>query len=243
MRNEATFSKLFNQVVDFGKKHQINLDQSTRSRRKTSIPTRFKDSIIIMTTGGQRDRGNEQSFISNESRFRDELFYPLIDSILIELNDRFGSENILLLSSIEGAHPSNEHFLDVEHLKPLVSHLSINNIQLANELSVVKHFLGDKMESIKTIKDALTILAPLKDAFPTTTSLLRGALCFPVSSTTCERNFSRMKIIKTYCRSTMGDERLSDLTILAFERNFSIDLQETADIFSANHKNSRISLR
>ena len=96
---------------------------------------------------------------------------------------------------------------------------------------------------MNTIKDLLTELAPVNDAFPATTSLLRGALCLPVSSTTCERSFSRMKLIKTYSQNSTGDERLSDLTVLAVERTFNIDLEETVDIFSTNHQNSRILLR
>ena len=98
MRSETTFRCLINDVADFGKKYDINLDQPTRFRRRASIPTRFKDSVIITTTIGQRDRGDQQSFKSNEDKFRQELFYSLIDSILVELTDRFGDENILLAS-------------------------------------------------------------------------------------------------------------------------------------------------
>ena len=92
-------------------------------------------------------------------------------------------------------------------------------------------------------KDLLSLLKPVNEAFPVTISLLRGALCLPVSSTTCERSFSRMKLIKTYCRNSMGDERLSRLTILAVERDFSINLEETVNAFSTNHMNTRILLR
>ncbi|CAF3478552.1 unnamed protein product [Rotaria socialis] len=243
MRNETTFKCLINDVADFGKKHNINLDQPTRLRRRASIPTRFKDSVIFTTTIGQRDRGDQQSFKSNEDKFRQELFYSLIDSILLELNDRFGDENILLLASVSAVHPKNQKFLDTEELKPLASHLTIDINQLDNELNVVKHFIREKRTTMNTTKDLLTELAPVNDAFPATTSLLRGALCLPVSSTTCERSFSRMKLIKTYCRNSTGDERLSDLTVLAVERTFNIDLEETVDIFSTNHQNSRILLR
>ncbi|CAM4938755.1 unnamed protein product [Rotaria socialis] len=243
MRNETTFKCLINDVADFGKKHNINLDQPTRLRRRASIPTRFKDSVIFTTTIGQRDRGDQQSFKSNEDKFRQELFYSLIDSILLELNDRFGDENILLLASVSAVHPKNQKFLDTEELKPLASHLTIDINQLDNELNVVKHFIREKRTTMNTIKDLLTELAPVNDAFPATTSLLRGALCLPVSSTTCERSFSRMKLIKTYCRNSTGDERLSDLTVLGVERTFNIDLEETVDIFSTNHQNSRILLR
>ncbi|CAF3781934.1 unnamed protein product, partial [Rotaria socialis] len=147
-----------------------------------------------------------------------ELLYSLIDSILLELNDRFGDENILLLASVSAVHPNNQKFLDIEELKPLASHLTIDINQLDNELNVVKHFIREKRTTMNTIKDLLTELAPVNEAFPATTSLLRGALCLPVSSTTCERSFSRMKLIKAYCRNSTGGERLSDLTVLAVER-------------------------
>ena len=114
--------------------------------------------------------------------------------------------------------------------------------QLENELSVVKHFIRDKNASMKTIQNVLTEMKPVNKAFPATISLLRDDLCLPVSSTTCERSFSRMKPIKTYCRNSTGDERLSDLTVLAVERDFDIDLEETVDIFSKTHKHGGILL-
>ena len=39
------------------------------------------------------------------------------------------------------------------------------------------------------------------------------------------------------------DRRLSDLTVLAVERDFDIDYERVIDTFSLNHKNSRILLR
>ncbi|CAF1442011.1 unnamed protein product [Rotaria magnacalcarata] len=200
------------------------------------------NSVIFTTTIGQKDWGNQKSFHSNENKFRDELFYSLIDSILIELNNRFSDDNILLFSSVSAVHPSNQQFLEIEFLKPLASHLLVDFKLLENELNIVKHFIREKIASMKTIQDLLTELKPVNEAFPATISLLRGALCLPVSSTTCERSFSRMKLIKTYCRNSMGDECLSDLTLLAVERDFDIDLEETADIFSKSHKNGRILL-
>nr|CAH7712965.1 unnamed protein product [Callosobruchus chinensis] len=39
----------------------------------------------------------------------------------------------------------------------------------------------------------------------------------PVTVASCERSFSKLKLIKTYLRSTMGQERLSGLAILSVE--------------------------
>jgi len=58
----------------------------------------------------------------------------------------------------------------------------------------------------------------LQQAFPTILSLLIGEMTIPVSSTTTERTFSKMKRIKTVARNSMSDNRLSDLSLLKGDR-------------------------
>jgi hypothetical protein len=86
-------------------------------------------------------------------------------------------------------------------------------------------------------------LRPYKEAFSTVMSMITGALTIPVSSTTCERSFSKMKLIKRSTRNTMNDSRLSDVCLLTVERDFEIDFKKVIDVFSLNHGNSRILLR
>ena len=74
-------------------------------------------------------------------------------------------------------------------------------------------------------------------------SLIIAALTIPISSTTCERTFSKMKLIKTTTRNTMSDDRLSDLCVLAVERDFVIDFEKLIDDFADLRKNSRILLK
>ena len=52
-----------------------------------------------------------------------------------------------------------------------------------------------------------------------------------------------MKLIKTRIRTTLADERLSDLCVLSIERDFQMDYEQVIDQFSINHNNSRIMLR
>ena len=42
-------------------------------------------------------------------------------------------------------------------------------------------------------------------------------LTLPVTVATAERSFSKLKLIKNYLRNTMGQERLSGLSLLAIE--------------------------
>ena len=52
-----------------------------------------------------------------------------------------------------------------------------------------------------------------------------------------------MKLIKTTTRNTMSDDRLSDLCVLAVERDFVIDFEKLIDDFADLRKNSRILLK
>ena len=47
-------------------------------------------------------------------------------------------------------------------------------------------------------------------------------LTLPVTVATAERSFSKLKLIKNYLRSTMGQERLSGLAMLSIENDQEI---------------------
>jgi hAT family C-terminal dimerisation region len=50
---------------------------------------------------------------------------------------------------------------------------------------------------------------------------LRIFLTIPVTEASCERSFSKLKIIKNYLRSSIGQERLSGLAIISIENNIT----------------------
>ena len=56
-----------------------------------------------------------------------------------------------------------------------------------------------------------------KDVFPNLQTALQILLTMPVSVASYERSFSKLKIIKSYLRSTMAQERLGNLAILSNE--------------------------
>ena len=56
-----------------------------------------------------------------------------------------------------------------------------------------------------------------------------------VSVAACERSFSKLKLIKTYLRSTMSYSRFSNLAILYIEHELaeSIDFEAVIDEFAS----------
>ncbi len=146
-----------------------------------------------------------------------------------------------MLNGISALCPDSGNFLQSEVLKHFAVQMTANLSSLFNEIQVLKSMLKDT--KVKSIVDLYVELLPLKQAFPKTIFLITAAMTIPVSSITCERTFSKMKLIKTTTRNTMSDTRLSDLCVLAVGRDFNINFEQLIDNFADSHKNSRILLK
>jgi len=210
-RNETSFKIIYCDILDFAKKYGIDMNRKSKHRRPNVIPTRFKDAFITSTMGHRQEIINEVDYLNN-------IYYPLIDAILVEMRDRFSPSNIALLSSVSSISPQSKHFLNYDLLLPLASHINCDQNHLFNEIQVMKPMLESK--KLSSITELYHEIMPLQQAFPNIISMIKAALTIPVSSSTCERVFSKMKLIKTRIRTTMADERLSDLCILSIERDF-----------------------
>ena len=64
------------------------------------------------------------------------------------------------------------------------------------------------------------------DSFPNIYNLLVIGCTLPVTSAEAERSFSLLRRIKTYSRSTMTEERMSDLAVIAMNYNIRIPVDD-----------------
>lgn len=70
--------------------------------------------------------------------------------------------------------------------------------------------------------------------FPNLRVAIQIMLTIAVSIASCERSFSKLKLILSYLRATMGQDRLSDLALLSVEReqtektNFDVIIEQFA---------------
>ena len=74
------------------------------------------------------------------------------------------------------------------------------------------------------------------ETFPNVNVALRIYLCMMVSNCSGERSFSKLKRIKNGLRSTMVQERLSNLSLMSIEHEIlnAVDFEELIEAFAAN---------
>lgn len=92
----------------------------------------------------------------------------------------------------------------------------------------------DKPERLIAVLNATIV-----DLYPSIHRILTILLTMPVSSATSERSFSAMRRIKSYLRSTMGDERLSNLSLMHVHRQIPVEIDKVLSEF-INRKNRRL---
>ena len=133
------------------------------------------------------------------------------------------------------------NFLVPNLLLPLVEIFGLDKEMVELEAKLAKRTLENK--DIRNMHGVYLNLLSLRDAFPELLRLLRISMTIAISTASCERSFSSLKRIKSYLRSTMGEQRLTDLAIISIERELSssISLDEAVDIFSQTDRRIALS--
>lgn len=84
------------------------------------------------------------------------------------------------------------------------------------------NFHGENEGAIHTLYN-VCCKTGLNDVFPALYIALSIALTLPISSASPEREFSKLKLIKTRLRSTMCEDRLEGLMIMSCEKDVPVD--------------------
>ena len=106
---------------------------------------------------------------------------------------------------------------------------------------ILERKLKTGMQTPSNTVELVQFIEPYKDVFSELFRVFKIAVAFPVSSASCER-FSTLKWVKTCLRSTISDERLSNLSVLSIESKRAKALNMEHFRFAKQHKNRRILL-
>ena len=97
----------------------------------------------------------------------------------------------------------------------------IDSLDLFSELKVLKEVLQINENSSINVLNYIKRL----ESFPNACIAFKILLTIPIIVASAERSFSKLKLIKSYLRSTMLQERLSGLVILSIEKEMLVELE------------------
>ncbi|XP_076289839.1 uncharacterized protein LOC143213670 [Lasioglossum baleicum] len=204
--------------------------QDTRKRKKKMM-------------AGEKAK-DESQHINAQTQFKVELI-QVIDSMITQINTRFVALNEV---ADDFAFLSGQAILDtdVTLLTKMAADLAL---KYPNDLDPYEFSL--EIESFKF--QATTLMNDLKDkgmnhfqvlekiyelslenVYPNIITALRIFLCMPVTTATCERSFSKLKLIKSYLRSSLAQEHLANMSILSIEKEIAtrLNYDEIINLFA-----------
>jgi hypothetical protein len=205
----------FLQALESAKEIALEMDIGTTFTKKRKI-----------TRKRHHDENPEDTNIatmSPEELFRIEYFNTLIDQAIVSLETRFEQykeyqKNFGFLFTSETLRSLDNQSLksSCDNLEAVLKKDEKSDID-AKELYMELKFLQDFIPEERM--GPVEILRFLKEhgCFPNATIAYRVLLTIPVTVASAERSFSKLKLLKTYLRSTMTQERLNDLAIIALE--------------------------
>ena len=98
----------------------------------------------------------------------------------------------------------------------------LSALELCQEIKDLQFLV--KNRNIETTPQLFTFILKYGEGFANLRVALRLLLTVGISVATCERSFSKLKLIKTYLRNSMGQERLSNLAVLSIESSTLMEM-------------------
>jgi hypothetical protein len=195
---------------------ELEIPSEERSRRRRLMPGEFASACPL----------------TMEQRLRMEL-YQVVDALSVEIGDRYGQMD--QLSGIFGfLQPSTllnvakDDIIKVKATEVSALYDEVSSSEIFAEVQDLRLAAKSRKEAVERFNFAeffsWILEYELVEIFPNIVLLLRIFFTVSVSVASCERSFSKLKLIKTYLRSTMSDMRLSGLALLSIEKELAAKL-------------------
>lgn len=230
--DDSYFTVVYQRALTIATEHNIEEDVPRQQKRKRTDSVLLKDSYVCSTIDRRAVSDQNDDASDFQKYFRINVFNVVYDRFITELSSRL-LVNSALFAAIAACNPKSPSFLNAERLFVLGEKFGINCSTLTAEIVVAEGYLKEKSQ-MNTLTDVLKELKKLEDGFICLCRLFTLAATIPITNASCERSFSVLKMVKTYTRSTMSEERLSHLMFLSIDRKH-VDLDAVVDEFASMH--------
>ncbi|XP_065654528.1 zinc finger MYM-type protein 1-like [Hydra vulgaris] len=229
-KNEMEFKKILVDAVEIAVSLEIPAlfePEPTRIRRKNKQFTY---------------EGDDEPIQDPKENFKKNFYFAILDTAIQSVEERF--THIQKISSLFGFLYDVHSLQDVTSKEVMEHCLNLEKaLQHGDSKDIDAADLGSELKSISRRVERCTLPLDLlnfilknnlADCVPNTVIALRILLTLPVSVASGERSFSKLKLIKTFLRTSMQQERLAGLATLSIEHEIArnINLMELVSTFA-----------
>uniref|UniRef100_A0A8D8RCD6 Zinc finger MYM-type protein 1 n=2 Tax=Cacopsylla melanoneura TaxID=428564 RepID=A0A8D8RCD6_9HEMI len=255
-------------TVDIAVKNVRSLIETLKKMRSFQFECIFEETVTIAnkiewpeTFIEDTKRGLKRKRMADESDdieervnakdlFRRDTYNVKLDKVIQDITVRFESleELTKLFSVLWLSHTYKDSLIEKNTELLIRSFPNDLDIEIVDELKNMKmvysaNFGGESGETIQPLELLNKLLEmKLNTHFPNIVLPLRIFLTIPATSAGAERAFSHLKQVKNVLRSTMCQNRLSSLGVLAVEHKLArkANLQKIIEDFASNKARRKI---
>lgn len=218
-RSDTEFNATWNKAIEITR---INNISSSKLPRKRTIPLKLG--------GGQVKSSN---IISVQDMYKINIYNIALDIIIKEIQDRFKENDLNILQAMKDVISSEKP--KKNSIKLVCETYKIDFDEVTTELAIINRMFKTKYNEFNiNNKIAYLLCGDIQIGFINYTKIIKIFLTIPTNTATCERTFSCLKRLKSYLRTIMGQERLSNLASLQIQRSVPIDFDKIIDEFVSN---------
>ncbi|PWA35689.1 TTF-type zinc finger protein with HAT dimerization domain-containing protein [Artemisia annua] len=226
------------------------IDEAKIVATKMGVDPVFPQRRIIRKKKQFDDTSTEPEVLfSPEEDFKVNYFLYIVDQALASIEGRFEQYQqheklfgFLFPKRLRQLEESllKSHCHALEDAPKYEGKADIDGDELFQELKLFERFLPSRI--ISPI-DALQNLKEGGGVFPNAMIAYRVLLTIPVTVASAERSFSKLKLLKSYLRSTMSQDRLNGLAMISIESDMLENMNYESLIEDFASKNARRNAR
>ena len=198
-------------------KIKIGIEGTQFTFRDAKVPRTRPSRRLQSLTGETPAAANDSSQQAAKDHFRITVYYT---SIVSELQSRFeGNDQEVLCALGEIAFSRSP---SINNIQTVSNFYGVDSEMLSSEKSIFENYdCGDPCQRKNTAVMLKTMHQNgLHDILPVLYKVASILATIPASSCSAEGSFSVLRRIKTFLRSTMGQDRLSNIAVINIEREY-----------------------
>lgn len=234
---------LLKSLLDFlASQREMFDDYERKANEMTNVSEEYADQHkrVRKRKRQYNDGDAEEVVLEGREKFRCETYLPVIDKLCAELSRRMDAYNkVQHIFGFLVVFPSMTD-VDIKETAQKFAESYPEDIELefADEMVHFKYFISQVEKSEKTMPASQSyklIFENMAQAtFPNVMTALKMYRCLMITNATGERSFSKLKLLKNCHRSSMAQERLNLLAVMACEYDVleKLDFQDVLKEFA-----------